>query len=450
MSGNDSSSFRTLLREALAHVDPPPDLNDVHRRLSRYSWRRRISGTLVGLIVGALGVSILVLTLLPGGMPEFQRTQPPTVPGASRAVGESQDGIASIIPEGHWLLQLGSEGTLEGRNEEGRTLGELVVYDISPDGSKIVATNAQSIDYGAASIFRQYEIHIIDSATGAQTVVSSASSKETIAGPVQWSPDGTRLAHRLGAWDVDLTSVTRHPGPVQLETLCVIELSSSSRTCFPGLHPVLGFDWSPSGDALVVRRLGWQPLLLLELATGRTSVIMPGGGSSSVRDAIRQAGLGEVDVILDPAWSPSGNYIAATAATDSVPSIPIVFTPSGEFVAMGQSSPGAQVLSWSPTSDLLAYSVGALDPDLPGAAWGVRVLDATGRDDNLLLSLDDEVEPAVFNLLWSPSGRWLAVDGSDTYESDTIRIVDMTSGTVTDRVEFDSSGTNSPLVDWGP
>jgi WD40 repeat protein len=152
------------------------------------------------------------------------------------------------------------------------------------------------------------------------------------------------------------------------------------------------------------------------------------------------------------ASSPMGESIAASgiAQTSRGPFwLPMIFDSSGHLVRAGQPNPDLPAMAWSSTKDILAYSTGVVGPPAPGApAHTVHLLDALTGHNSVPLSLEEIAnvpgasDPFVLQLIWSPSGRWLAVGGSNQ-----VTLLD-TQRDSRARVLVAYSDEGGALIDW--
>jgi Tol biopolymer transport system component len=230
-------------------------------------------------------------------------------------------------------------------------------------------------------------------------------------GPTEWSPDGDRIAYLKSVCPVD-------PGKTfctaqTVDTLCLFEVRSGRDRCFAELRQVRSLDWSPDGTRLVIDAAG--PVQVLDRATGSTSVLLPPGGTDSVRRALGEAGLGHAIQFVRPLWSASGRYVAALANLQggNAAYVLVVVDVEGRLVAMGRPSTEFQPgFGWSPARDVLAYTKGKA----PYTTTGVYLLDVeTGENRRLLDTTPKTTAKQLFDvtsLAWSPSGRWLAISSS--------------------------------------
>jgi Tol biopolymer transport system component len=306
--------------------------------------------------------------------------------------------------------------------------GEAIwANDLSPDGSKVLALPFQQEPTG---ITREPKILVIDAETGDRSTAVRVGPRGDL-GPAFWSPDGARIAYRLTVYPVNPAKV--HPGPHgdRRSHLCVLDVRTEHTQCFPDLRRVDGFDWAPDGEKLVVDVVGPSPLWLLDPSTGRLSVLVrPHGGW------IERAGLSEPVTFTSPGWSPSGRYVAAW-----VNNTPVVFHADGRLATVGRRSREfSEALGWSPTEDLFAYTRGD-PPDFTE----IRLLDPeTDEDRRLIATLG---YPYIIGLVWSPSGRWLAILRWRSSFRERIDVIDVE----TEQPLVTTGRGDSPiLIDWSP
>lgn len=192
-----------------------------------------------------------------------------------------------------------------------------------------------------------------------------------------------------------------------------------------------GFDWSPNGQTLVVDVVGPRPLWLLDPTSGLRSVLVPPHGRW-----IERAGLNEPVTFTSPRWSPSGRYVSAW-----VNNTPVVFHADGRLAAVGRHSQEfTEALGWSPAEDLFAYVRG--DPPHDTA---IRVLKPGTGEDRRLISTRGY--PYITGLVWSPSGRWLALLRWRSSFKQRVDVIDVTGN----QPPMTSDRADSPvLLDWGP
>jgi Tol biopolymer transport system component len=421
-----------------------PSLDDLEVRIQRRATKMRVGAGLVGILISVA----LITTLLSIGNGATPKPSPSHEVGGGSLVG-----VAEAIPAGDWLLQLDDAPAIsESAVDSTVFLSEpesLVVHDIAPDGSRILATVEQQIRYtgvgdaGSATLSRLSKLLFLDSKAGTPTSIVTASGSEGFVGPILWSPDGSHIAYRLARWTVDVTSSSEHPGQAKQVNVCIWALSTGPG-CYEEPGHVTSLDWSPTGEELVLEEEGAQGVSILTLATGQVRRISE-SGPSSVGDSLKDQGLGSLLSLDHPLWSPSGKYIAALAeTTQHTGFVPLVFDLDGQVVAVGKS--GAGNIGWSPIADQLAYTTGFVR-STPETPWSIRLLDVISGD-RLLASLDNDENPVVYGLIWAPDGRWLAADGSHAEDRDTIKVFDVFDGRELTAVSFATEQV-APLVDWG-
>jgi WD40 repeat protein len=218
--------------------------------------------------------------------------------------------------------------------------------------------------------------------------------------------------------------------------VCVHDLPTATDSCLSGLTRVFSFDWSPDGTSVLVGGPGRLPVQIVDVDTGTHSVVLPPGGTDSVRRALEAAGHGRPVQFVMPLWSPSGRFVAALASVvgGDAAYVPVIVGLDGRFVAMGQpSTEFGEGFRWSPVEDLIAYTKGRA----PYTTTGIFVLDADTGRDRLVRSTVGE-RAFINTLAWSPSGRWLALAGGV--------IVDVTGSSPP--MEIRLSGGD--VLDWGP
>jgi Tol biopolymer transport system component len=385
------------------------------------------SALLLTVLMLAAVTGLLVILLKPNG---DSRATTPT-PLASHQAGPTG------VPEGALLLKHGGRG---GELLFGGSRSDLdlpVVYDLSPDGSRVVGATGIS---ELSGLYRQIELLVTDVHTGETSVVRRAGRTESLHLPM-WSPDGAQLAFLLSVYAADPSRV--HPGPDPAEQLaCVLVIATRSERCFTEPQPVWSLDWSPDGQSLLVEVPRHDHIQSIDLATGRSLVLLESQGSTSIRARLRNAGHGRPTQFVTPTWSPSGRYIAAAAkmVDGDAAYVPVIFEPNGRLVALGRPSTEFISWRWAQTDDVLAYTTGRA----PYRTTGVYVLDpATGESANVKAFRGG---PIVLGLQWSPSDRWFAIAQWGT--SDGLQFVDVASMTITRRMPL-PGGASEP-AGWGP
>jgi hypothetical protein len=413
--------LKDLVRQELQRLEPSPGgLEKTIQRVQRRRRNRRLGAASLGLALSAvLGTGLWVVvqsTRAPAGRSESSSSLPGTI--------LLPDG--SFLPEGALLLQTagGAEILRQGEAQSELIGADLTALDLSRDGSDVLAeTNG--------------ELVAVDLASGTRSVLVQAPTGEVFGSSASFSPDRTMAAFTEGASD-----------PASGSKLCVIVLSTRSLRCFPDVGRVYSFDWSPDGQVLVVAGPPIEPLHTVAVANGRISTIVSQDADSPINRAIAAHGWGDGFQLVDPIWSPSGHYIAALVNLrgSDLSYVPVVFTPAGQPVAFGQpSSEFPEPLAWSPEQDVLGYTQG----EAPYRITEVRLLDPISKEDRALVSSDGRNYPTVTDIVWSASGRWLAVTlwrpngGEGNLD---LRALEVANPDHFDQTNLDAG--NEPLVSW--
>jgi Tol biopolymer transport system component len=365
----------------------------------------------------------------------------PTTPANEGAVGPSSAARLLAPPEGALLVFSGEANgpvlVVHGVSDPISLAPGFVAYDISPDGSRVVATREVRLSTG---ISYNPELVLIDIRTQERSLLAQTPPREEFGGPIKWSPDGTALAYVLVRYSVNPARV--HPGPhAELQTVCVMELETEISSCFPQLRRVFDFDWSPDGESLLVTGPGPLPMQVLNPTTGHVSSLVT-LDDATLRQRLSRAGLGRAIQFFAPSWSPSGAYVAVWV--NATLPVPAIFAIDGKLVALGHPARGnAYELSWRPGADAaLVYTTGfSLDRPQP---WILRELNPSDGE-RVLLTAPNRPLTSDFGL--SPSGRWLAVLRWKSASHQEIVFVDLTEQQQSRRLAFSSLET---LADWGP
>jgi Tol biopolymer transport system component len=386
-----------------------------------------------------VGLGLAACAQHPSGRTAEQGMSPEkTTPAAN---GEVSSGMVTAsgdaVPEGRLVLRLNSGIEVLAKGD-GRSLSlggdAIVAYDVSPDASNVLAATYVT---EPTNYTREDQLFAIDPSTGERTVLVLAGPKEDL-GPAVWSPDGRRVAYRLTILPVD-PALERPEGTVE-QTVCVADAVTTTSQCFPDLGTVDGFDWSPDGRRIAVDGVGADlPLRLLDVETGAVSDF------ASPLDPNLVAALGGEPRLsfVDVDWSPSGRFVATHAQAAAI------FDSESRFVMIGHSTQEfADILTWSPSEDTLAYAIGRP----PYAITDLYVLDPASGEDRLLYSTGKgETAPIIVDVAWSPSGRWLAVAVVERtiYLPMSVHMIDMTGEDPSSTVDLGASEAEV-LVGWGP
>jgi Tol biopolymer transport system component len=328
----------------------------------------------------------------------------------------------------------------------------LWANDVSPDGSRMVGVRYEFVTVSGEagttdgiSLSPGRELVVGDIETGELSAVARAADNESFGRPV-WSPDGERILYSLAAWQFDIAPGAGHPGELIADTVCIMRITDASKACFAdAVADARSFAWSPDGSRVIVS--DGQRVHLIHPDSGALSVVVDIRSGGAFRDGVLAAGLGEAVVLLDLSWSPSGEYVAGSLSTTTRYSVPVVFRLDGSISALGEPNGHDQHVVWSPTEDLVAYSVGEFETGSVGRGWAVHLLDPSTGATSELWRVTGE-DPRVFDLFFSPSGRWLALVGTPWANVDEIRLVDVSSPETAIVVEVASNGEFGPLIDW--
>ncbi|MGH2723235.1 MAG: WD40 repeat domain-containing protein [Actinomycetota bacterium] len=315
------------------------------------------------------------------------------------------------MPEGSLFLWTGSgvEVFVVGAEHGDPAEAGSHVFDVSPDGSRLLVNDAGALVS-------------VEVSTGERLVLVRPEPPDELQALAGWGPDGTLVAFSVGSQD-----------PANRSTLCLVSVPPDEPQCYPEAGGVYTFAWSSDGSSLVIAGPPAEPLRLLDVGAGVVTNAVSQQGDTPINRALREAGLGYTFQLVAPMWSPSGRYLAALANLEDsrFTYVPVVFTQAGEVAALGQpSTEFPEPMAWSPAGDHLAYTRG----QGPYNIREVRLLDPQANEDRLLMALEevdpgpppDQPIPAITDLAWSPSGRWLAVGVWEGMED--MRIIDPWGG----------------------
>ncbi len=374
-----------------------------------------------------VGVAVLAASLL--ACCTRSNDGPVAITGNGSAAREGQPSP----PEGTILLSNGARILGNGAGTDA-SHGALVGYGISPDGATVVATTEERL---ATGISYSSELVLIDARTGEESVLARTESREEFNGPIKWSPDGLGIAYNFVRYRANPAVV--HPGPDPgLLTVCIIEFRAESPTCYPDLGTVFDFDWSPDGGSLAVTGPRPQPLQLVDVATGRLSTLV------SLHDpGLRRALPGRAFQFVSPAWSPSGDYVAAWINAIPGGSVPVIFGRDGHIVARGRAAVhDPRKLMWMADRDVLLYTPGVSNEH--AAYLKLYELDPATGEERVLLR--QRSPPQITDVALSPSGRWLAVFRWKSYAKGDVAFVDLTGNGEARNISLSSE---TSFADWG-
>lgn len=335
-------------------------------------------------------------------------------------------------PEGAILLSIGARLFPTGAPTDA-TPG-FVGEAISPNGATVVATTEVRLPTG---ISYNSDLVLIDARTREESVLARTGPREEFNGPIEWSPDGTKIAYNFVRYRTNPAVV--HPGPhPQLQTVCITELQGPTPRCYPDLGTVFDFDWSPDGRSLAVTGPQPQSLQLVDVVTGRLSKLM------TLEDPeLRSFLKGRIVQFNSPAWSPSGRYVAVWAEVIPGGSIPLIFGRDGQIVARGKSAHwDPRKLMWMPGRDLLLYTPGVTNEH--EAFLKLFEIDPVMSEN--LLFFRQKLHPQVIDVALSPSGRWLAFLRWKADQNMVIQFVEVRGR---ERVSSIRLLEDTSFVDWG-
>lgn len=329
------------------------------------------------------------LDLRDGNAPVSDATAPP-LPVAA-AVGAMQ--TSPDAPELNRLVVTNSRGQLETMAPDGsdrRQLTQLsdgIIYQFpawSPDGSAIAAIGTSNDGGG---------IFVFDDASGTSASRESSRYFSDTQLPIYlyWSPDSENLAF--------LANHSR-----STFGLNVIPRTGTEESRVVATGSPLYWNWSEDSEALLLHSgdTGSQARLL---------AVDPNGVEQTPN-------LAQPGFFQAPGISPGGRYWTyAEAEGRGVSTLIVAHTATGERRLVEQA--GSVAMTWSPTSEQLAYTSGGINAH---PYWGpLRVVEAESGDTRLLTT------DTVLAFFWSPDGRkvaYLTINGSrrdDYYAGDESR-----------------------------
>jgi dipeptidyl aminopeptidase/acylaminoacyl peptidase len=359
-------------------------------------------------------------------------TSPRTRPTPSEGDRSSIVRVNPGPPEGAILLTMGARLYSDGAATDASP--GLVGEALSPDGTILVATTERSLPTG---ISYNSDLVLVDVRTRAQTVLAHTQPREEFGGPMEWSPDGTRIAYRFVRYRTNPAVVRPGPHP-ELQTVCIIELRAATPVCHPDLGTVFDFDWSPDGLSLAVTGPRPQPIQVVDVATGASTIL----GALDDPRLLRLLG-GRIVQFNSPAWSPSGRYVAVWAEVIPGGSIPVIFGAEGWIVARGRGAGlDPRKLMWIPGRDLLLYTPGVTNEH--ASHLKLYEIDPASGDERCFLRR--KVWPHVVDVALSASGRWLAILRWKSDADMKIQFVDLWGSELVPPVRVPEE---TSFVEWG-
>lgn len=370
-----------------------------------------MQAALVGLAVGAAGLFGV-----------FSAFTPLSRHGAERTVGAG-GGVTEGVPAGKLLVGLGNGAatfTIGSQAPQELAIGTqapqgldttVAPFEFSPDGRGVLAGILKHEPSGLGYI---EQVFMVDLQTAVPSLLLQVDSPASIAA-ARLSPDGSTLACTYAPDRFKNASLLAQD-KVPEYLLCLMDLATSEKRCFPEIGTLFSFDWSPDGRTLLLGKPGGEPMQTLDVATGTVSTLVA-PDDPAVLAALEQAGFTDVTStqFIEPSWSPSGKYVGTLAGT-----VPMIFSSGGQLVATGRPTLEPNGSSWSPTDDVFAYAAGSDGHPAPGTP-AAYVLDPATGEDRLVLLTEGTPDPDIDDVVWSPGGRWLALGNTLL-----IRIVDTT------------------------
>jgi Tol biopolymer transport system component len=302
------------------------------------------------------------------------------------------------------------------------------VHDLSPDGSSVLASRFASSGVD--------QLLAVDLATREEVLLAGARSQEVF-GRARWSPDGTMVAYTVGK-------------PARRTEMCLLDLSSGTTRCVPDGGNVYELDWAPDGEQILLAGPPKQPVRLVPVHGGPVKNLVRQRGDTRINRALGRAGIGDAFQLVGPEWSASGRYLAALANLKDASRfayVSVVFGPRGTPHAIGRPSREFPApFGWSPSSDRLAYTRG----EPPYRIEELYILNARSGEEVLLF--DTRGKAIINDLVWSPSGRWLALALWKGERSQQLLILDVEGpqNQLARTLRLEAENSPEPLVAWAP
>src|SRR5262245_49288586 len=173
----------------------------------------------------------------------------------------------------------------------------------SPDGTRIAFRSPVSGGSVGGSLSPTASLYVVDASPGVVTKLAPANPNGVVAGPIAWSPDGTKIAFG------------RTFGQVRDSTNSLVVMDAdgtNERILVQVTHADLwGLAWSPDGTSIVFARS-------VEYSVDHDGGIWIIGADGSGAHRIQQGDWStEIDALFDGwfEWSPDGRFIATGEGT---------------------------------------------------------------------------------------------------------------------------------------
>jgi hypothetical protein len=158
---------------------------------------------------------------------------------------------------------------------------------------------------------------------------------------------------------------------------------------------------------------------------------------------LRRSLEGRAVQFTSPAWSPSGDYVAAWINAIPGGSVPVVFGSDGRVVARGRGARwDPRNLMWMPRRDVLLYTPGVTNERK--AYLKVYELDLLTGEERVFFR--QKVSPQIIDVALSPSGRWIALFRGKSYANLRIQFEEVTGS---EHVRDIRLPEETSFVDWG-
>lgn len=354
------------------NLEPVEKEIEVEGKPRRWPVKAMACFLLAVMLCGVFSTPLAVYLFIRNSRPPEQEI--PTVEAVLENTAEPEIGvnrIAYITPEGQ-LATVAPDGTDQRLLTDGDYQFQFPAW--SPDNSRVAVIGSQQGNAG---------VYVVSDVAGSALETLYESEDET---PIYlyWSPDSRQVSFLANHPD----GLALHIGDVQTESSRVLATGSP-----------FYWDWTPAGDQILIHSgfAGDDSRLALIDSNG------DGAGDNIVKPGFFQA----------PDISPNGRYWAyAQVDSDDNGQLTIFDTQSGQ-PTRTESHQGLVAMSWSPTSEVLAYITPSIEA--PVFYGPLHVLDAATGESQVL------VDDLVIAFFWSPDGRYIAYFTVAETNNDTIQ-----------------------------